>query len=133
MSRRDGIENLLGVTASHAAPTVTEMKKQTADDAGVAPPADVTSEPNAETSEPIPSRPGKRRSADPALVKDRKQIRFQVSAPVGSDVEQALMDALRDIPEPLRSGVNVGRLFRTVLIENDEAIALMIRKQLSEG
>ena len=59
-------------------------------------------------------------------------IRFQVSAPAGSEVEKAIQSLLSDVPKPLRSGLNLGRVFRQVLEKNDAEIAAMIRKHAEE-
>ena len=133
MSRRDGIENLLGGAGASAAPTVTEMRKQangepTAISAAVSKP-----EPKSTVS---PKEPAQRRKVPEngrASKRDGQPVRFQVSAPAGSEVERALMEALDQIPEPLRAGVNIGTLFRSVLKDNDAAIAAMIRNQLNNG
>lgn len=130
MSRRDGIENLLGGTAASAAPTVTEMKQQaegkTPSTSGAADKPDPKSTGTLEE----PTQRGKTSETRRPTKREGQAIRFQVSAPAGSEVEQALLDALNGIPEPLRAGVNIGSLFRKVLIENDVEIAKMIRSQL---
>ena len=58
---------------------------------------------------------------------ERSPIRFQVSAPEGSAVETALLDVLESVPQPLRAGLNIGTLFRQIIIDNDTEIAKMIR------
>jgi hypothetical protein len=54
-------------------------------------------------------------------------LRFQISPPTGSAVENELLDLLAGVPQPLRASVNIGRLFRQVMLENDKEIAKMIR------
>lgn len=69
----------------------------------------------------------KRKSTTKEQKIERTPIRFQISAPEGGHVERELLDLLAGVPQPLRASVNVGRLFRQVMLENDKEIAKMIR------
>lgn len=62
----------------------------------------------------------------------RTPIRFQISALEGGDVEKEILDLLEDVPPALRASVNVGRLFRQVMLENDKEIAKMIRTTIKD-
>lgn len=130
MSRRDGIENLLGGAAASAAPTVTEMKKQAGDETPTASAAPEKPDPKPTGALEAPPQRLKPSETRRPPKREGQAIRFQVSAPAGSEVEEALLDALNGIPEALRSGINIGSLFRKALIENDAEIATMIRSQL---
>ena len=125
MSRRDGIEKLLQGGAK-VAPTVNDMKRAQSEPEPEKPPAETPPPPQ-------PARPKRRRATkqpDPMPVEPMAtgaaSIRFQVTAPDGSEIEKVLQDVLSKVPEPLRSGINVGSFFRQVMIENDAEIAAMI-------
>ncbi|NOC47335.1 hypothetical protein [Ruegeria sp. HKCCD7559] len=62
----------------------------------------------------------------------RTPIRFQVSALEGGEVEKEFLDLLEDVPPPLRASVNIGSLFRQVMLENDKEIAKTIRTTMQE-
>ncbi|MEM9232483.1 MAG: hypothetical protein AAGB10_23095 [Pseudomonadota bacterium] len=62
----------------------------------------------------------------------RTPIRFQISALEGGEVEKEILDLLEDVPPALRASVNVGRLFRQVMLENDKEIAKMIRTTIKD-
>lgn len=130
MSRRDGIENLLTGAPSEIAPTATGVRDQTAALPG-AQLAATPKPPRVETAK-APDRKAQNLESDRVLEKSRSSIRFQVSAPVGSQIEQALLGLLTDVPQPLRSSLNIGTLFRQIMIENDAEIATIIRKSMRE-
>lgn len=62
----------------------------------------------------------------------RTPIRFQISALEGGEVEKEILDLLEDVPPALRASVNVGRLFRQVMLENDKEIAKMIQTTIKD-
>ena len=75
----------------------------------------------------------KRKKATGEIKSDvRTPIRFQISAPEGGEVERALEEILLGIPKSLRASVNVGSLFRQVMLKNDTAIAKMIRTTVQD-
>jgi hypothetical protein len=62
----------------------------------------------------------------------RTPIRFQISAPEGGEVERAFEEILAGVPKSLRASVNIGSLFRQVMLKNDKAIAKMIRTTVQD-
>ena len=146
MPRRDNIENLLKSTPSEIAPTVADLKNQAAasSEASTPPPGPGKAasrtglNPTRDRNPPPPPKQPRSipRSTGPASSEDsgkQASIRFQVSAPDGSEVEEAMREMLSQVPTYLRTSINIGTLFRQVLVNNDREIADMIRQLAVEG
>lgn len=123
MPRPDSIENLLTGSASDIAPTVADLNKKAKD------------EPKPKPAEPAKAADCKQRksNARQPVAQRRAPIRFQVSAPEGGEVEQALEEILAEVPRALRPGISIGTLFRQVMIDNDAELAAMIRKSVGDN
>jgi len=124
MSRPKSIDTLLAGAASDIAPTVADLSKGQEDQPLTA----QTPEPLKEAKKTVPER--KLRTPARRASSEHGPIRFQISAPEGSEVERALADILDAIPQAFRSGVSMGTLFRQVMIDNDAELARMIRKSV---
>ncbi len=133
MSDRKGIENLLAQSPSVSAPTPTDLRKRTNE---LAPPAEeqgtIKPERTAPQTRPKRSRKTSDNAPPDGAISTLAGFRFQVTASQGSSVAAALHEILTDVPKHLRHGINVGSLFRQVMIDYDEEIAAMIRKSIGE-
>lgn len=130
MSRPKGIENLLAGAPADIAPAVTDVKKQ----AEAKPEAKPAARRKPRQKEAVTATERKPQKPDIGRASDKSPspIRFQVSAPEGSHVEQALQDLLAEVPEALRAGLNIGTLFRQIIIDHDAEIAAMIRESVGK-